>query len=470
MSKLIFTILFLNLSIFCFGQNYFQKVFGDSTLQEKGHLVHQTDDGTIYFVGSTAQTTNGNSAIAFFKMTANGQIIAEKEVIINGSLFPNAMLYEDGNFLIVGEWLNPNINDVNTFLLVMDTSAQVVQLYNYGTPTKNENLNSIIKTQNGGYVLAGFITAANGVGNDVYLARLTPNFLIEWDVTHSTPVNDVGHKAVELPNGNLLVTCDQLQSNGSYNVYCQIYGGSGRFVRDFVITEPYNGGSKSVILDANNDIVIVGEMSSPTSAAFDMYMVKLDLNGQLIWTKYLTNTVNGDAGFSIIQPNDDTYLVVGYGVGPVSETQDIALISTDTSGQVIERKYYGGTGVDVGYTVFPSINGGYLAAGFDNIGSDLQYFLIYDNINVTVSTNEIQKLDYSLTIFPNPVIQQRFNFNESIEKAKVVVVNMQGQILESGFIENSDHYQLKNQLPSGNYFVNLQFEKFQKTIQISIEH
>ena len=96
-------------------------------------------------------------------------------------------------------------------------------------------------------------------------------------------------------------------------------------------------------------------------------------------------------------------------------------------------------------------------------------YLIYDNINVVVSTNEIEAVKNDLTIFPNPVVQQMFNFNEQIEKAKISILSINGQILESGFIINNNKYQLQKNLPSGNYFVNLQFENFQKTISIIIE-
>ncbi len=469
MNKLIFTILFLNLSIVCHGQNYFQKTFGDSTIQEKGALVHQTSDGTIYYIGNT-QSSN-NSAISFFKMTVNGQIISEQEISLNSSLFANSMLFEGDKFIIVGEKRDVGTANVDGLVLILDTSGQILQSQTYGLANKTEVFKSIIQTQTGGYVISGFITAQNNVGNDIYLTGITPSLIQEWSTISGSAVNEVAQRAIELPNGNLFLVGDQLNQNtGSYNVYCQFYTSSGRLLSDFNIPEIYNGGSRSVILDANNDIVIIGEMSSPTSPNFDMYMVKLDLNGHLIWKKYLTNTMNGDAGFGMIQPNDDTYLVTGYAAGLISQTQDIGLISTDTSGNVIESKFYGGAGIEIGYTVFPSVNGGFLVAGFDNIGNDVQYLLIYDNIDLTVSTNDIQKDKNTLVVFPNPVVEQRFNFNESIEKAKIQILNLQGQILENGLINNNDYYQLKNNLPSGNYFVNLQFENFQKTIQIFIEN
>jgi hypothetical protein len=467
MTKSIITILCLGLSTLSFGQNYFQKIFGDSTIQEKGALVHQTADGTIYYFGN--KQSNNQSAIAFFKMTADGQIILEQEIGLNSSLFANAMLFEGDKFLVIGEQRYAGSSNIDGFAIFIDTLGQVLQSQTYGLPNKTEVFKSVIKAQNGGYVISGFATAQNNVGNDIYLTSLTQNLVQEWAEVSGSPVNEVAQKAIQLPNGNLFLVGDQLRvSTGLYNVYCQFHTADGRFLSDFTIPEIYNGGSKSMILDANNDIVIIGEMSSSTSPNFDMYMVKLDLNGNLIWKKYLTNTMNGDAGFGIIQPTNDTYLVTGYAAGLTSQTQDIALISTDTSGNVIERKFYGGAGIEIGYTVFPSVNGGYLVAGFDNIGSDVQYLLIYDNIDLTVSTSEIQLIENSLTIFPNPVVQQKFNFNQSIEKAKIVILNLQGQVIESGFIHNNDTYQLKNNLPSGNYFVNLQFESFQKTIQIFI--
>ncbi len=467
MNKLLIVVLFLNIPLSVFGQNYFQKVFGDSMIQEKGILVHQTNNGTIYFIGNTAQSNN-IAAIGFYKMTATGQIVSQQNITsTNGNLFANAMLVEDDKFVIVGE--KHDNGNIDGFALAIDTTGQVLQLQFYGTPNKTENFKSIIKNQIGEYIISGFTTGLNNIGNDIYLTALTANLTQTWSTIEGSSRNEVGQKAIQLPNGNIFVVGDQAQIAGNYNIYCQLYTGDGRFISDFIIPDIYNGGSKSMILDANNDIVIIGEMSAPNSANFDMYLVKLNQNGQLIWKKYLTNTMNGDAGFGIIQPTNETYLITGYAAGIVSQTQDIALFSTDTSGNVLESKFYGGAGIEIGYTVAPSVNGRFLVAGFDNIGNDVQYMLIYDNINLSVSTSTVFQEEKNLMIFPNPVIQQRFNFNELIDKARIQIFNPNGELLEKGLIVNSDIYQLKNKLPSGNYFVNLQFEDFQKTIQIIIE-
>ncbi len=465
----------LFVSCICIGfgasaQTYFQKTFGDSLVIEQGQMVYQTASGSIYFFGSALEGIGGTSQVTMHKLAPNGQIIWKQIFTRTGNQFPLSMIFDNGIFVIVGENRNPTISNGNAFIMTIDTLGQALRYNEFGTLTENEALMSVQKTSDGGYITAGFVSAANGSGNDVLMLKFRTNLSIEWSATQPTLMNDVGQKAIELPNGNYFIACDQQQPTNNYNVYCQIYDANGIFLFDKVITSIYNGGSKNVILDSDSNIVIVGEMNNAASVTFDIYLVKLDVNTNLIWTTYITSHVDGDAGFGIIEPSPGNYVVSGYAYNPATQSQDAVLISTDTSGNVFNIKYYGGIGSEIVYTVFPSIYGGFLVSGFQYVGSDIQYYLIYDDLQLAVSTKEQGTNDMNLTLFPNPFSGKVFHLNRTVEEVTLRIFNVHGQLMEQSYLgEATDYYTFKNNLPDGNYFVNFQFKNYSKTILVLVE-
>ena len=451
------------------AQNYFQKTFGDSTITEQGQLVHQTPDGTIYFFGYGLEGINNDAEITMHKLNTNGDIIS-KTVFPDsiGDEYAFSMVYNNGVFIIVGEQHVAGTTDIDGLVIMIDTLGQVLNYQAIGSPLKTESYHGIVKMNDGGYIVCGFVTGRNGLGNDFLTIKFNADLTIAWSSSEGTPANEVGMKSIELPNGNIISTGDQRQSGGNYNVYCQIFDSNGNFLYDKTISEPYNGGSKTALLDSNNDVLILGEMNNAASIEFDAYLIKLDQNTNTIWTKFLTSHVGSDAGFGIIEPNNGDYIICGYGTNPVTNNQDLMILSTDTSGNVIERKYYGSPSPDIGYSVCPSVNGGFLLSGFVHVGADAQYFLVYDELQVAVNTESKNEVLTNFMIFPNPLTTQILNFSQSIENTIISIFNQNGQLIEQEYLESTKNYSLKNYLTSGNYFVHFENEQFTKTIQIIV--
>lgn len=453
------------------AQDYFQKTFGDSTITEQGQLVYQTPDGTIYYFGSGLEGINNSAEITMHKLNANGDILS-KTVFAdnNGSEYAFSMVYNNGVFVIVGEQQATGSNDINGLIMMIDTLGQVLNYQLIGSTFRTESYHGITKASDGGYIVCGFISGGSGSGNDFLTVKFNPDLTIAWSTEEGTIMNEVGMKSVELPNGNIISVGDQQQFlNNNYNVYCQIFDANGNFIYSKTIYESYNGGSKTAMVDSNNDVLILGEMNNAASIEFDAYLIKLDENTNIIWTKFLTNDPGSDAGFGIIEPNIGDYVICGYGTNPITNNQDLMLLSTDTSGNVVERKYYGSPSPDIAYTVCPSVNGGFLLSGFVHVGNDAQYFLVYDELQVAVNTNEEKKDFENFTIFPNPLMQQTLHFSKPLEDVNLSIFNQNGQLVENRLLRQATtEYNVMATLSSGIYFIHFEFENYTKTVQIVV--
>jgi len=120
---------------------------------------------------------------------------------------------------------------------------------------------------------------------------------------------------------------------------------------------------KSVQQTSDGGYIIVGSTSSFGAGSSDVSLIKTDAYGNVLWTK----TYGGqsyDYGFSVQQTSDGGYIIAGATASFGDELLDVYLIKTDSNGNVIWSKIFYGEGCwDEGRSVQQTSDGGYIIAG-----------------------------------------------------------------------------------------------------------
>jgi hypothetical protein len=204
--------------------------------------------------------------------------------------------------------------------------------------------------------------------------------------------------------------------------WTRVYGGSerdeGRFIRStsdggFIIggqTRSYGLGSTSIYLiktDENGDTlwtrVFGGSIvdychevyetfdggyivsTSTTSfgpGGFDLYLIKTDDQGDTIWTS-IFGGVDHDKGLSVCQTFDGGYIIAGYTHSYGAGQSDVYVVRTDSNGDSLWTRTFGGAGYERGYSVAQTPDSGYIVAGwtesFGAGGSDVYVIRLSEN-------------------------------------------------------------------------------------------
>ncbi len=109
---------------------------------------------------------------------------------------------------------------------------------------------------------------------------------------------------------------------------------------------------------------IMAGTTEPSSYGYgDVWVMKLNVSGEILWQK----TYGGEGWewvSSIRQTSDDGYVVVSSTTDPVNDSDNVWVIKLDENGTVQWQKSYGGEGWEWPSSIQQTTDGGYIVAGY----------------------------------------------------------------------------------------------------------
>lgn len=251
--------------------------------------------------------------------------------------------------------------------------------------TGHDNGNSIKKTSDGGFIIAGSTTSVNGDvtlnkgGTDVWIIKINSIGTIEWQKTFGGSGNDRAESIVQTSDGDYVFAGSTNSNNGDVSgnqgsadfwvvkidsegiLLWQKTFGSWELERAYDIQQTTDGGF----------IVTGSEGSFASGGGLDDYLVvKLNGIGEMQW--YVSFGGFGyDYGKSIIQTSDGGYIVAGYAmsggiiVGNHGD-YDFWIVKLSNTGVVQWQRSFGGSQGDVANNIIQTNDNGYIVAGYTN--------------------------------------------------------------------------------------------------------
>ncbi len=302
--------IFLLFSTTIKAQIQFSAEYGGA-YNEDGRWMEQLPDSGYIMTGGTSTYSNGQMDIWLVRADKYGNTMWTKSIGSTVFDFANMIrLTSDGGFIIAGLTNQTGSND--GWLIKTDGLGNVQWSTLVGDSGLQE-FEAVIPTQDGGYATLGVNNTTGTQYYDMFLVKFNSTGVVQWQ-------KNIGGASYEIGNA---------------------------------IQQTADGG-----------FILGGQTYSYGNLDGDYYMVKTDSLGIVQWEKTYAQPglqeahyvqITPDGGF--IMTGDADGLTNGYG------DTDIWTIRTNSSGDTLWTKIYGGTKKDGGKTIENTSDGGFIMAG-----------------------------------------------------------------------------------------------------------
>jgi len=248
-------------------------------------------------------------------------------------------------------------NFSNFWLVTTDDLGNVTSQRSYYTGTEIfTNLNSIVATSDGGFVLAG----QTGSGPDVLLTKVDSSGAVVWGWRYGIGGSFQANKIIATSDGGFAIAG---QWKSSLALVKLASDGSVSFVSRFIGTVTSTFNSAVDVLELSDGYLLMGNQLDPVSQS-DIRIIKTDTNGAFVWEKVYGGASN-DLPFSLAATGDGGFVFTG-----MTESfggEQVWVVRLDSTGAIVWQKAYSdtysATHVCFGYKIIVTADGGFLVAG-----------------------------------------------------------------------------------------------------------
>jgi predicted secreted protein len=266
-----------------------------------------------------------------------------------------------------------------TCLILPSAAIQIVEEWNrtFGGPY-GDGIWSLDRIEDGGFIMAGF-TSSNGQGSDLWLLKVNDSGIEIWDRIFGGSGEDIGYSVQETSDKGFIVAgTTKSYGIGGERLWLLRTDANGNRLWDrtfggFVSSS--GDGAWSVVEADDGGFVTTGYTSSFGAGGTDLWLIKTDSWGNQLWDRSYGGPKD-EVGMSLVQTRDEGYMVAGRTESYGSGEDDIWLLKVDSEGSEQWNRTFGGEKDDVGLQVLEAGDGYVIVGRTESFGSKKKAFLL----------------------------------------------------------------------------------------------
>jgi hypothetical protein len=468
MKKLFLISILIIVSTLSRAQVTFEKVYMLGYEQSAKEAL-PTSDGGYLIVGMTRTALAGDSDVFIVKTNSTGDILWTKQYGGIMPEYPNSILaLDDGGFFILGYTRSYGAGNNDSWLIKIDAAGNMQWNKTYGGPGDDE-AKEIIKISDGNYAFVGRTNYSGGSNYDGLLTKVDGSGNAIWTKYYGGSNYENTRSLKQCTDGGFILIGQTMSFGaGGSDIYLVRTNSSG----DMQWYKTYGGALEDdgnwVLANSDGTFTLTAETTTYGSGNFDVQAMKVTSDGSQIWNKFYGGT-DKDVSKTLRYTNDG-----GYIIGAISRSfgwtyPQMWLVKIDGDGNTQWTSDYGATWFhDHCHSAMQVGDGGYISVGHQMDANEVSHiYFVKTNSAGLIGVNELTSAK-SFSIYPNPS-NGVFNIIASGTIQSVKITDALGNIIKN---LDTDERSLRVDIadkPKGAYLVTVQTAKSAYTRKIVLK-
>ena len=220
-----------------------------------------------------------------------------------------------------------------------------------------------IETTLGDFVIVGYTKSTRNEQSDLWVVKLSKTGNLIWEKRFGGAGYDFAYDVDETVNKELIIVgSTQSKGAGGHDFWVLKLDVNGNLLWDKTFGGTDHDFANAVEVTSDGGIAVAGYTKSKGLGFSDFWILKLDKFGTLTWDKTFGGA-NFDEATDILETFDKQFLVAGYTSSKGNGEHDFWILKISANGQLVWEETYGGSNHDLAYDIHPSLNGGYYVTG-----------------------------------------------------------------------------------------------------------
>jgi len=349
------------------GQNTFEKTFGGNS-EDWAFSIHQTTDRGYIVAGFTSSLGAGFSDAYVLKIDSNGK--SEWQQTFGGNYYDYASSIHqttDDGYIVAGYTWSFGAGGYDVYILKLNSNGALIWQKTFGGGL-DDKAYSIQQTTDGGYIVAGETYSSGAGGCDIYVLKLNSNGTLIWQKTFGENGDDRAYSIQQTTDGGYIVAGETYSSGADgCDIYVLKLNPDGEMVWQQTFGGNGDDAALSIQQTADDGYIVAGYTSVLLADGFDVsnaYILKLGSSGNPAWQKVLGGEYSSYA-YSAQQTTDGGY-IVGGATTSFAGDGDVYVLKLNSDGEMVWQKTFGESGDDAAYSIQQTTDSGYIVAGHTN--------------------------------------------------------------------------------------------------------
>jgi hypothetical protein len=266
----------------------------------------------------------------------------------------------DGGYIVSGYTRSFGAGAKDVWLIKTDSDGNKIWDMTFGGTSSDEGY-CVQQTVDGGYIITGETYSYDAGDGDVWLIKTDSTGNMIWNRTFGGKNTDFGHCVQQTTDGGYIITgliksfdtIDQdvwlIKTDSTGNmIWNKTFGGTSKAL------------SRYVQQTSDDGYIITGKKNEY------LWLIKTDSTGNKEWDKTFLETDYRNEGWFVQQTSDGGFIITGQ--ADWFGSSGVWLIKTDSTGNEIWDNYFGGGVNAFGSSVRETTDGGYIITGRTDVG------------------------------------------------------------------------------------------------------